>query len=147
MNEWKRSLAKGVYVAASCALAAGFAARCNHTRYTEIMDVDSNIGLIGGSLLFALLVAAIWLASRGKQSASWLTLGYGSWMTTYTMGYLGNLWTLPVSNWTWGVLVISVPFVWGGLGAASSGKWNAVLGWWLGSFTLLLALSMWSAIQ
>lgn len=145
MEQQGRLIAKGIFVATCCTGASNFVDICSRVRYTEHADVDRTLGIVGSVSLFAVLAVALWLGSREKLSASWLTLGYGSWLTILVMGYLGNLWITPSYFWAAITFVVSVPLVWGGLRAALGGRWSAVLCWCLGSSISILCLSLWSA--
>ena len=135
---------KGVFVAGCCTITPGLIGSILSGPHSNTSQSDQTIGLVGSALLFASLVAAALLGWRGRSSASWLTLAYGSWLTMLVLFYLGGLQIAPRSVWGWVTLAVMIPLVWGGLRAALRGRWDAVLFWWLGSFSLIVCHSIWA---
>ena len=103
-------------------------------------QVTHAVAAFGAVLLLALLGVAFKLGNRGKSSASWAVLGYGSWMTVFWVGFLDMY---RYESGVWLPLIAVTIFTWGGLRAAFYGRWNAVAVWSCWSLILLAVRMLW----
>jgi hypothetical protein len=146
MERLMKWLAKGFLLTACCAGAAASTMRalqyeaCN----AYYRDINQAIGVIGVLLLLATIVAGYKLGHQRKHSESWAVLAYGSWMTMHCVDLLRYV--LPFSSDSpsaFGTLLLTTPFVWGGLREAFRGRWGLVFAWWFWSLSLVALRVLW----